>query len=138
MANEKEPLLPIINEKIEANKRDWILDIEVGPCYEDNKWWWFLVTLLRIIIFFASLFFTITCSKYIENYLNIQNDLGFFVYFLYLHIVFLPILLLVSFVFGQFNYFYLFTCRSPIYKHILPREYILNRIATKASLKSSL
>ncbi|CAO3653735.1 unnamed protein product [Cunninghamella echinulata] len=133
MANEKEPLLPIINEKIETNKRDWIIHVEVGPRYEDNKWWWFLVTLLRIFIFFATLFFTMSCGKYIENYLNIQNGLlGFIVYILYFEIVIYPVLLLISFVFGQFNFFYLIACRSFIYKRILSREYILNRIASSS------
>ncbi|KAI9305899.1 hypothetical protein BJ944DRAFT_59478 [Cunninghamella echinulata] len=138
MISEKEPLLPIINEKIETNKRDWISDVEVGPRYGDNKWWWFLVDLLRIFIILVAVIFTWISSSYFTWYFNIQNTVfGCIFIFLYFFLVPTPILLLLSFVLGQFNFFYLIACRGFIYKHILSREYILNRIAAESSSSSS-
>ncbi|CAO3653741.1 unnamed protein product [Cunninghamella echinulata] len=135
---EKESLLPIIYEKIETNESNRIFDVEVGPRYEDNKWWWFLVTLLRIFICAISFILAHIITKYIAYFLNIQNIfLAISAFIIYWQIVFTLVLLLVSFVFGQFNFFYLFTYRSFIYKHILSRKYILNRIAAEVSSKSS-
>ncbi|KAI9305898.1 hypothetical protein BJ944DRAFT_229974 [Cunninghamella echinulata] len=137
MANEKEPLLPIINEKIETNKKDWIFDVEIGPRYEDNKWRWFLVNLLRIFIIFVAAIFTWICCNYVTWNLNIENTVfGYIFVILYFLLVPTPILLLVSFVLGQFNFFYVIACRGFIYKHILSREYILNRIAAESSSSS--
>ncbi|CAO3653738.1 unnamed protein product [Cunninghamella echinulata] len=139
MAIEKESLLPIINEKIETNERDWIFDVEVGPLYEDNKWWWYLVISLRIFVLVISLIFTWISNDYFINCFNIRfTFLGAIFTFLYFQIVNPLFMLLISIVFGQFNFCYLAFCNHFFYKHILSREYILNRIAAKASSKSSL
>ncbi|KAI9305900.1 hypothetical protein BJ944DRAFT_229976 [Cunninghamella echinulata] len=138
MISEKEPLLPIINEKIENNKRHWTYDVEVGPRYEDNKWWWFLVILLRIFIFAVAFISAMTSGNYFIWCLNIQNTAFDCIFtILYIQIVWPLILLLLSFVFGQLNYFYLVVCRCFIYEFILPKEYILNRIAAEAETLSS-
>ncbi|CAO3649483.1 unnamed protein product [Cunninghamella blakesleeana] len=124
--------------------------VMVYPKYEDGKMKWFFIHLWRRIVFMISFFLTAVLYYFIGSHIPVfciilysipkTHELMMGMAFIVVCFTFgfsnfhLP----VSYVLGQYDYFYLKCSRHMIQKRFLSKDYIFKRIATSKSTVSSL
>ncbi|CAO3649471.1 unnamed protein product [Cunninghamella blakesleeana] len=141
MVSEKEVILLITNQEIQVNEEESfnIKDIKLGyPDYEGKKKQRILVTLFRFMILFTANIMTLFIISYLQRKFWIQNDLKGCIFIASLfQVIFLMTFLSLSYLLRQHHFFYLLCCRHLIYKHLVSKKYILNRIASSKATTSA-
>ncbi|CAO3649467.1 unnamed protein product [Cunninghamella blakesleeana] len=135
MVSTKENILPVDrNDKGTIHTNDQFDKIKLGyPSYE-NDWITTMMEIYKWLLYLFSLYVTFRMSYDIGlvSYLFDQNQhpntlFGVIVTMIYYQFVPPLITLMLAFITGQFNQYYIIFCHHFIYKHVLPRSYILNR-----------
>ncbi|CAO3649487.1 unnamed protein product [Cunninghamella blakesleeana] len=142
-SKEKTPLLPLSSDddqKIKSIENDLLKGIKMGyPLYENGKWKWFFINLWRFIIFCINLFLIHNLSLFLRHTItSLSGILARLAEMISIIIGFPCLLLLLSFILGQYDYYYYLYCRHPWYKSFLSNDYILSRVApSKLAVTSS-
>ncbi|CAO3649475.1 unnamed protein product [Cunninghamella blakesleeana] len=136
MGFESDPLLPTKNN--DYIKKDPLEGIEMGYSkYGDGNYKWDFIQ--RLTIFFIS--YILTCTVICIIRYSVPDPYGL-ILLLALTIVcylfdFTLLHLPVSYLLGQYDFFYLLCYHQSVYKYFLPSNYVLNRIASSKSTVTS-